>query len=349
MSMARNEQLIEIVIPNWNGKSFLKDCLDSLKRQSSRNFSVTVVDNGSSDGSIALLESEYPEIKLLRFPDNRGFSVAVNAGIRETAAPWILLLNNDMEIDRNCIGFLEKSIAQYREYDFFALKMLSFHQRDILDGAGDGILRGGVGYRLGTMEQDGPPYDRDRDVFGACAGAALYRRDMFVRIGLFDEDFFAYLEDVDLNMRARRAGFRCRYLATAIVYHIGSATSGSKINPLTVRLSTRNNLSVLVKNYPVSLFFRFFPVICLYQAAWFVFVLKKRMLIPYLHGLLQFMQQLPKMLAKRRNEREGLISAYQFGQMLSQAERDVVSSIMSRRTAEGKNNLLLQLYWKIFL
>lgn len=347
--MARNEQLIEIIIPNWNGKRFLQDCLDSLRHQSSRNFSVTVVDNGSTDGSVALLETDYPEINLLRFPDNRGFSAAVNLGIERTTAPWILLLNNDMEIDRDCLSFLERGIEQYPDYDFFALKMRSFHQRDVLDGAGDGVLRGGVGYRLGTMEHDGRPYDTDKDVFGACAGAALYRRDMFSRVGLFDNDFFAYLEDVDLNMRARRAGLRCRFLATAVVYHIGSATSGSKINPLTIRLSTRNNLNVLVKNYPISLLIRFFPVIFLYQAAWLVFALKKKMGLPYLQGLVQFLGQMPQMLARRRIAGDGLISPRDFGELLSQGERDAVSSIMARRDSEGKNNLLLKIYWKLFL
>ncbi len=347
--MVPNEPLIEIVIPNWNGKRFLKDCLDSLARQSLRHFTITVVDNGSSDGSVALLERDYSEVKIIRFAENRGFSVAVNAGIEQATAPWILLLNNDMEVAQDCLAALDCGIEQYREYDFFALKMKNFHQRFLLDGAGDGVLRGGVGYRLGTMEHDGPPYDTDRDVFGACAGAALYRRDFFARVGLFDNDFFAYLEDVDLNMRARRAGCRCRFLASAIVYHIGSATSGSKINPLTIRLSTRNNLNVLVKNYPLSLIFLYFPVICLYQTAWFFFVLKKKMFLPYLKGLLQFFGQLPQMMVKRRNGLAHQLTAKEFGQLLCQAEKDVITSIMARRSAEGKNNLLLQVYCKLFL
>lgn len=347
--MAHNEPLIEIVIPNWNGEKLLVDCLASLTRQSCRNFSITVVDNGSSDGSVALLERSYPEVKTLRFSENRGFSVAVNAGIEEATAPWILLLNNDMEVDQDCLATLERGVGQYPDYDFFALKMKSFHQRDLLDGAGDGVLRGGVGYRLGTLEHDGPPYDRDRDVFGACAGAALYRRGFFDRVGLFDNDFFAYLEDVDLNMRARRAGCRCRFLASAIVYHIGSATSGSKINPLTVRLSTRNNLNVLVKNYPFSLIVLYFPVICLYQIAWFLFVLKKKMFCPYLQGIRQFFGQFPQMLAKRRQGLERYPATREFGKSLCQAERDVIASIMARRMAEGKKNFLLRLYCRLFL
>ena len=347
--MTRNAPLIEIVIPNWNGKHLLQDCLDSLARQTFQGFSVTVVDNGSSDGSAELLARDYPEVKVISFTENRGFSVAVNAGIEQSSAPWILLLNNDMEIDPRCLAVLRNGVKTYRDYDFFALKMLNFHQRAILDGAGDGYLRGGAGYRLGTMEEDGPPYDHDRDVFGACAGAALYRRDFFARVGLFDQDFFAYLEDVDLNLRARRVGCRCRFLAAAIVWHIGSATSGSKINPLTIRLSTRNNINVLAKNYPLSLALRYLPAICLYQLAWFLFNLKKGMLLPYLQGLRQGLAELPGMLAKRRMNAAGSISVAAFDNILRQAERDAVDSIMARRRAAGKGNALLRAYARILL
>jgi GT2 family glycosyltransferase len=347
--MARNEPIIEIVIPNWNGEKYLRDCLLSLSRQTFQGFTITVVDNGSTDGSVTSLARDYPKVKVICFPENRGFSVAVNEGIKQASAPWILLLNNDMEVDEHCLAALRDGIEKYRDYDFFALKMKSFHQRLLLDGAGDGFLRGGVGYRLGSMEPDGPPYDADRDVFGACAGAALYSRDFFDRAGAFDNDFFAYLEDVDLNMRARRRGCSCRFLASAIVYHIGSATSGSKINPLTVRLSTRNNINVLIKNYPLGLFIRYLPVIILYQIAWFIFVLKKGMFLPYLRGLQQALMQLSEMTTKRRMSDNANISVAEFDALLRSAERDVVDSIMTRRKIAGRGNFLLQVYEKIFL
>jgi len=246
------EPLIEIVIPNWNGSKMLQHCLRSLSEQTFKQFTVTVVDNGSTDDTEEMLRRDYPAVKLIKFSYNTGFSVAVNAGIEKTQAELILLLNNDMEVTAHCLEELRLAALKYKEYDFFALKMLSFKERDILDGAGDAVLRGGVGYRLGTQEVDGPQYAKDREVFGACAGAALYRRSFFEKTGFFDADFFAYLEDVDLNIRARRLGLQCMYLSEAVVYHIGSATSGSKINPLTIRLSTRNNLYVLIKNYPMG-------------------------------------------------------------------------------------------------
>lgn len=215
------DPLIEVIIPNWNGKEILHHCLQSLAEQSFKDFRVIVVDNGSTDGSIEMLESDYPCIKLLTFDYNSGFSVAVNSGIKESVAPLLLLLNNDMEVAPDCLHRLVAKSNSYKDYDFFALKMMNFHNREFIDGAGDAVLRGGVGYRLGTMEKDCDHYQVDREVFGACAGAALYRREFFDRAGLFDEDFFAYLEDVDLNIRANRLGLRCMYLCDTVVYHIG--------------------------------------------------------------------------------------------------------------------------------
>lgn len=342
--------LFEIIIPNWNGIQFLAPCLDSLNRQSFRDFSVTVVDNGSSDDSVARLERDYPEVKIICLERNMGFSAAVNAGIRGSRSRWILLLNNDMEVDPQCLLVLQQQVRQESHYDFFALRMVNFHSREYLDGAGDGFLRGGAGYRIGTMERYGPPYDTDREVFGACAGAALYSREFFDRVGLFDEDFFAYLEDVDINIRARRLGLRCCYLSSAIVYHIGSATSGSKINTLTVRLSTRNSFYLLLKNYPPTLFLILFPVICIYQFIWFLFVIKKRKLLAYFHGVIQAVQTAPRMIAKRSTlPRCGLQPVADFSRVLCAAEAEAVTSIMARRSAAGKGNAALNLYKKIFL
>lgn len=350
--MADSGPLFEIIIPNWNGEKMLAHCLASLRTQTLQNFQVIVVDNGSKDGSISLLETDFPEVKLIKLDWNTGFSFAVNTGIESVHAPWILLLNNDMEVAPDCLENLTRAIEEKSDqYDFFALKMMNFHQRDLIDGAGDAVFRGGVGYRSGTLEKDNEYYQKDRETFGACAGAALYRKDFFTRVGLFDPDFFAYLEDVDLNMRARRLGLRCMYIASAVVYHIGSATSGSKINELTIRLSTKNNINVLVKNYSPTVFLRFLPAITVYQTAWALFCIKRRMLLPYLTGLFQAVRSLPFFYQKRRTlflKRE-TIQPRQFADMIKTAEREAVSSIMARRSASGKGNILLHCYNRIFL
>ncbi len=348
--MKDNNPLIEIIIPNWNGIHFLVHCLDSLRRQTCQDFSVTVVDNGSEDNSVKRLEQDYSEVNVIQFGKNKGFSVAVNAGIKSASSRWILLLNNDIEVDDKCLQILKETILQDFPYDYFALRMVNYHNREFLDGAGDGFLRGGAGYRLGTGEKYGPPYNIDKEVFGACAGAALYKKEFFDTVGLFDEDFFAYLEDVDINLRARYLGCRCCYLANAVVYHIGSASLGSKINPMTVRLSTRNTLCLLVKNYPLSLFVCYFPVICVYQVFWLFYVIKKRCFIPYLQGLAQAIRIIPKMIGKRRSLAQmQTITKPEFARLLHAAETEVIISIMAQRKTAGKGNALFSMYCKLFL
>ncbi len=344
---------IEIIIPNWNGESLLRSCLDSLEMQTYRHFSVTVVDNGSTDNSLGVLARDFPKVRVLSFSDNRGFSVAVNAGLRKARHPWVLLLNNDMEVARDCLARLVEGIERYPEYDFFALKMYNYYQRELLDGAGDGVLRAGVGYRLGIMEHDSSNrYNRDYQCFGACAGAALYKRSLFEKIGYFDEDFFAYLEDVDLNVRASMAEMKCMFLAAAKVYHIGSATTGSKFNNFTIRYSTRNNISLMVKNYPSLLVLRFFPAIIIYQFFWLCFCIKKGMLRFWWKGIREAFSFSSLALFYRKHRLE--LAARSWRQIWRQgdrivvAEREVIRSIMARREENGKNTILLRLYLYLF-
>ncbi|PID76672.1 MAG: glycosyl transferase family 2 [Deltaproteobacteria bacterium] len=346
-----NRPLVEIIIPNWNGKKMLSACLDSLSVQTCQDFSVTVVDNGSADGSPQFVKSRHPQVKLIVFTENKGFSAAVNEGITQAESPWIFLLNNDMEVRPDCLAVITNFLHKNNDFDSLAVKMLEFRRRDHIDGAGDAVLRGGAGYRLGTMELDSGQYNISREVFGACAGAAVYSREFFARSGLFDCDFFAYLEDVDLNFRARHRGLRCWYLADAVVYHIGSGTTGSKINPFTIKQSTKNSLHVLTKNYPALLLLGFMPVILIYQFLWFCFAAKKKQLWPYFCGLAQAIAETPKMLGKRRKNlaAEDLVPALAFAKIITAAEAEVVESIMSRRSGQGKNNWLLKIYKRIFL
>ncbi len=340
---------VDIVIPNFNGRAMLVDCLASLVRQTHGNWQVTVVDNGSGDDSVAWLRQHHSQVRLIDWATNEGFAAAVNAGIRAGSHPLVFLLNNDTELAADCLELLVRAAGTGEEYALFAPKMLSYHQRDRLDGAGEGYLRGGAGYRLGTMELDGGAYDCPRPVFGACGGAVLYRRELFARIGWFDEEFFAYLEDVDLNLRANRAGCRCWYVPEARVFHIGSATTGSKFNDLTIRLSTRNSLYVLAKNYPLALLLRFAPVIAVYQLCWLLFAIKKGRLWAYLAGMWAAIRGLARMRRKYRRRNCAEIPVAEFAAILNRAEQDAVASIMRRRTALGRGNGLLRLYCRLFL
>jgi GT2 family glycosyltransferase len=276
----------------------------------------------------------------------------VNAGILSSDAPYVFLLNNDTELTPGCLYHLISAATELLEYDFFVPKMLSFHHRTVLDGAGDGYLRGGAGYRLGTMEQDSALYSQAGPTFGACAGAALYRRMVFDRshVGLFDEDFFAYLEDVDLNLRLNRAGYKGYYVPAAKVYHIGSASSGAKFNPFTIRLSTRNSLYVLLKHYSLSLFLRFLPVIAIYQLCWLLFTIKKGHFAAYCQGIGEALVSCGSMLRKRQDiRRHDRLSEKEFAACLRNAEKAAVRSIMQRRNEQGKTNWLLKIYQALFL
>jgi GT2 family glycosyltransferase len=348
--MPNSHPHVDIVIPNFNGVEFLDVCLRSLARQTYSFFTIIVVDNGSVDSSLEFIRTRYPLVHLISWPRNKGFSPAVNAGISAGASPLVFLLNNDTELASDCLEQLVNTSILQKEYDFFAAKMINYSERHLLDGAGEGFLRGGVGYRLGTMESDDGFYSQPGKAFGACAGAAMYRRELFEAVGLFDEDFFAYLEDVDFNFRANSRSKKCYYVPEARVFHIGSATSGSKINDFTVRLSTRNNLSVLVKNYPLVLFFRFAPAILVYQFAWLFFVVKKHQFFAYLRGVAEFISQLPVMTRKRKRMlAEKTVSSDDLATICLSAEQEVMRSIMRRRQAQGKSNWLLSLYTRLFL
>ena len=339
---------VSIIIPNWNGLRFLPACLASIQQQLFTSQQTTVVDNGSSDGSLDYLRTEQPQVQLVSLPENRGFSAAVNAGIRSSNAPYIFLLNNDTELSPDCLAHLFKAAEAMPEYDVFAPKMLSFQQRDVLDGAGDAYLRGGAGYRLGTMEKDSKVYNQPGPAFGACAGAALYRRSLFERIGLFDEDFFAYLEDVDFNLRLNRAGGKAWYVPEAAVYHIGSASSGSKFNPFTIRLSTRNSVYILLKHYSLPLFLRFLPVIVIYQFCWLLFSSKKGHLRAYCQGMAEAWAGCGKMRKKYKEiKHHDCITKAEFAARLRAAEKAAVASIMRMRNEQGKGNSLLRLYQRI--
>ena len=212
-------------------------------------------------------------VKIIEFKENKGFGAAVNQGIKKAKSKYICLLNNDVELDSDFLKEMVMVLKRRKEIDYCAAKLFNYYDRNLLDGAGDGVLRAGAGYRLGTLEREIGIYDEQNIVFGACAGAAVYRRSFFEKVGYFDEDFFAYLEDVDINFRANLYGLKCLYIPTAKVFHIGSATTGSTFNSFTIRLTTKNLFNVVVKNYSALIFFKSLPVIFLYHACWLFFVL----------------------------------------------------------------------------
>lgn len=319
---------VSVVIPNWNGKKFLADCLDSLLAQSYGDLEIIVVDNGSKDGSIEFLSSNYKQVKVARFEVNTGFSVAVNRGITESSGEFVALLNNDTVVDSQWISEMVSVLEAHPEAGSCGCKMLAYDDHSLLDGAGDGYRRGGLPGRIGHREIDQGQFDTQRYILGACGGAALYRRCLFDDIGLFDEDYFAYLEDVDLGLRAQSAGYKCLYVPTAIMYHLGCGTTGSGYHPLVVRLSAQNNLNTIVKNIPGELLLKFLPEIIHWQLYYLaVVIVRGGQLMPWLDGTFKALCLMPRMLKKRAqiNSRRSVSMAY-LEAIILESERDLAAS-----------------------
>jgi GT2 family glycosyltransferase len=297
--------MIDVIIPNYNGAHLLPACLDALRAQSRRGFVVTVVDDGSRDGSLALLAERYPEVHVLARPHNQGLAKAVNAGIIATGAPYVVLLNNDTEADPLWLDQLVGALDRRSQYAFAASKLLLFDRRDYIHSAGDYYQLSGEPGSRGVWDRDSGQYDVVSEVFGPCAGAAAYRRSALEALAedgkVFDEDLVMYCEDVDLNLRARRAGLRTIFVPTAVVYHKLSATGGGA---LASYYCGRNFALVWAKNMPDQLARRHWPALLRSQLGFTLHSLRhlrEPAARARLRGQLAALRSLPRFLAKRQS------------------------------------------------
>jgi GT2 family glycosyltransferase len=322
---------VTVVIPNWNGERFLKLCLNSLRDQSFRDFETLLVDSGSTDSSLDFVAENFPEVKTIALGENLGFSGAVNAGIRASETELVALLNNDTEQNPGWLEALVRAAEDHPEAGLFASKLVDFRDRRLLDGAGDAMRLSGLPYRLGHGERDRGRFDTPGYVFGACAAAALYRRSLFDEIGLFDEDFVSYCEDGDLSFRAQLAGYRCFYVPGAVVYHMGSASTGGKRSPTATRLGTRNSFSLLVKNLPLSTVPHILPFFVLGQFARMLTAAASGSLRAHLEGLAGAWRHLPLMLGKRAEiQKRKRISDAEVRRLLRESSLAATASIARR-------------------
>lgn len=249
LEQVKKMEKLSVIIPNYNGIQYMKGCLESLEKQTMKEFETIVVDNGSQDGSIEFIEKEYPWVRIVPLKENYGFCGAVNIGIREAKTDYVLLLNNDTEAEPEFVEQLYQGIRQKSNAFSGGAMMVQFHDRNRIDDAGDEYSALGWAYARGK----GKPvekYEKEKKVFSACAGAAIYRKKLIQELGYLDEEHFAYLEDMDLGYRARIAGYENWYFPKAKVYHIGSGTTGSRYNQFKIRYSSRNNIYMLRKNMP---------------------------------------------------------------------------------------------------
>ena len=264
-----------VIIVSWNGRKFLPECLESLRQQAYRDFSIILVDNGSNDGSIDFVIRNYPEVKTIALPKNVGFSVANNIAIKTVKTEYVALINNDAVAHPLWLQSLVGALESYAEAGFAAPKMLFSDNPEIIDRAGDSYTRAGAGLLRGRGEP-ASSYNKQEWIFGACAAAALYRARMLRDIGLFDEDFFLLYEDVDLSFRAQLRSYKCLYVPEAIVHHKASS-SIIYDSRTSVYYGHRNLEWVYIKNMPAGLLFKtIFPHVIYDIAAFLYFVTRGR-------------------------------------------------------------------------
>ena len=244
-----DERKVSVVIPNYNGAKFIKPCLKSLKAQKFQDFEVILVDNGSTDGSVRMAEEAFEGIRILRYEKNQGFCKAVNDGVKAAKGAYVLLLNNDVVAEEGVIGALYTFMVRHPGCFSCQALLRQMDKPELTDDAGDFYCALGWAFARGK-DQPAANYQEQRKIFAACAGAAIYRKAMFDKTGYFDEEHFAYLEDIDLGYRARICGYENWYEPKAVVFHAGSGTTGSRYNAFKVRYAARNSIYLVYKNMP---------------------------------------------------------------------------------------------------
>lgn len=274
-----------VIIPNYNGIKFIENCMKSLERETSAKYRICVVDNGSTDGSREWVEENCPYAQVIALSENTGFCGAVNAGIEACKTPYVILLNNDTEVEYGFVKALEEALERGKERFSVSAKMVDLKNPQILDGAGDLYCALGWAFARGKGKSVTGNYEKEEEIFSACGGAVIYRKEVLDKIGIFDANHFAYLEDCDLGYRAQIFGYRNYYTPGAVVRHAGSGVSGSKHNEFKVSLSSKNSVYLIYKNMPLLQIVLNLPFLIPGFLVKYLFFVKKRLGHTYRKGI----------------------------------------------------------------
>jgi hypothetical protein len=290
---------ITIIIPNLNGRQHLEHCLPSILEQSYQDFEIILVDNGSTDGSVEFVTKKFPRVQILASSYNMGFAKANNVAIQAASAPCVVTLNNDTTVEPNWLSEMMDVVRREPDVGMIACKTLNMHNPHLIDSAGMDIDHVGMAWPRYYGQPDNKQETEPYEVFCPTGAAALYKRELLNQVGLFDEEFFAYCEDMDLGWRARLMGWRCLYVPTSIVYHYHSATS-KQGSPFKRYLITRNRIWTVIKNYPADEIWFDLPKLIFYDLVAMVYrLLLERNLSP-IWGRLASLSKLKVMLQHRR-------------------------------------------------
>lgn len=297
MSMEPGHPDVSIIVVSWNGRAYLDECLDGVRRLEGVHVETVLVDNASTDGTASYVRERFPWVRLVELPENRGFAGGNNAGVKRAQGEYVALLNNDAVPEP---GWLAALLRDAREGEGLVLttsRVVYAHDPSRIDSAGDGLLRWGGAFKRHHGD-DVSQATESKDVFGVCGAACLIPRRVFEELGGFDEDFFVSHEDVDLSYRARLLGYRCRYVADAVVRHRGSMTLG-RHSPFAIFHGQRNLEWVYLKNTPGWLLVRTLPGHLVYVAVAAVHFARTGALWPFLRAKGAAVAGLSRVLRKR--------------------------------------------------
>jgi GT2 family glycosyltransferase len=256
--MSETDKLVSFVIPNYNGRNFIKVCLDSIAQQTYKSFEAIVVDDASTDNSINYIKSEYKWIKMVGLSKNAGFCYAVNTGIQASNGDYIALVNNDVELDRDWLAYMVRAIQTSTDVFGISSKIINYYDRKIIDDAGDIYTREGLAFKRWHGLPDNKLNIENKEIFSPSGAASFFSKSALSKIGLWDEKFIAYLDDVDIGFRARLLGYKNYYEPNAVAYHMVSRSYG-KNTVFMGSLVLRNNIAVIIKNMPSILILNFLP------------------------------------------------------------------------------------------
>ena len=252
---------VSVIVINWNGEYYLERCLAALTAQTVMPYEIILVDNASSDASMAIAK-KFPDLKIIALNHNCGFAGGNNLAINSASqdSEWIAFINPDAFATPSWLEELLSSAKRNPTYTLFGSQLLSSSEPNLLDGAGDAYHISGRMWRIGHGEPAVSYAPVEREVFSPCAAAAMCRRGALLEVGGFDEDYFCYVEDVDLGFRLRLAGYRCLYVPLSVAHHVGSGTTGGQHSDFAVYHGHRNLVWTYVKDMPGMLFWVFLPL-----------------------------------------------------------------------------------------
>jgi GT2 family glycosyltransferase len=304
--MAASDPRVSIVIPNRNGATprdgltFLDMVRDTLAEQSFRDSEVIVVDNGSTDGSVAHLREQWPDARVVELGENLGFSAAVNRGIAAGRGLYVALLNTDIELSPDWLELLVEELDRDPKLGFVTGKVMRHDDRGVIEQVGQDFYTCGRFEPRGLDERDEGQYDERRATPVVTAAAALYRREALDRSGGFDEDYFLYCEDGDVCLRMLLRGFRGLYVPEPKAFHVRGGTVGPSTDLPRFYL-VRNGLVSLLKDMPASVLVRSVPKIALYHWGQLLAGFREGYARRVLRGYASFLRMVPATLRKRRS------------------------------------------------